>query len=70
MLWIKQSYPDLPDAPLRKLVLNNSVELLDAFKEQHQKYNESTGKKEELKDFIKQKQNAKTEAEQKEVSTN
>lgn len=58
-LWIKQCYPNLPDAPLRKMVMNNAQILLEAFMKQHNDVDEETGKTKEVKDFIAEKRNAK-----------
>lgn len=57
-LWIKTSYPDLPDAGVRKFVYGNTFILMDAFMSQHNDVDEN-GEKKELKDFIKNKREIK-----------
>lgn len=61
-LWIKQSYPEIPDAPLRKLIMNNISLFIEEFMSLHNNIEDSDEKK-ELKDFIKSKQQHETHAE-------
>lgn len=61
ILWVKQSYPDIPEPMLNKLIMNNVKVFMDTFMEQHNDVDESSGKGKEIKDFIKQKQNAQNE---------